>query len=183
MIKKNVAASSEPFLLHFLRFGAVYLFLLACLLLDLQLAPFFYEFTIQATFILPAIYYLGVFRPAFIPPWLLFLMGLLQDLLTGLPLGIRSLLFITVYSLAKYQRIYFAGQSFMILWAGYIVLTGILGCGTYLLLSLLLWHLLPVYDFMFEILLMITIFPLMLPFLGLLNKMLPPMGSKSKSLN
>lgn len=171
-------------MLDTLRFGACYLCLLLFFLIDLQIVPFFFEFdlNLQATFTLPAIYYWAIFRPRLFPAWFLFLLSLLKDLLTGLPVGLSGLMLIGVYSLASHQRNYLSGQSFMMMWIGYAVISAGLVMLLYVLLSLFKLQLLMLEPFLVEGGFMILIFPVILPVLGLLHKILPLASTQGASL-
>lgn len=74
--------------------------------------------------ILIAIYYWAVYRPDLLPFWMVFLIGLLQDLLSGDALGVSSLVFLAVYGAVVAQRRFFISRSFMMIWAGFIVVAG-----------------------------------------------------------
>lgn len=65
---------------------------------------------------LTAIYYWAVFRPDLLPVWLVFLLGLLQDLLTGMPLGVSVLAMVAMHLFVSSQRRIFVNASFLMLW-------------------------------------------------------------------
>ncbi|MCL2469866.1 MAG: rod shape-determining protein MreD [Alphaproteobacteria bacterium] len=78
---------------------------------------------IAPTFGLAAIYYWAVYRPDLLRPSSVFVLGLLNDAVNDMPLGLSGLLFLGVYQLAVTYRRFFAGQHFLMLWLGFAVLS------------------------------------------------------------
>jgi rod shape-determining protein MreD len=68
-----------------------------------------------------AVYHWTIFRPDLMPVYAVFLIGLMQDLLSGGPLGVNALVFLTVYGVVLWQRRFFVGKSFMITWLGFAI--------------------------------------------------------------
>jgi rod shape-determining protein MreD len=68
---------------------------------------------------LMAVYHWTVYRPDVMPPWAIFLVGLMHDALTGVPLGTSGLVLLMVYGVMLTQRDFFVGKSFAILWMGF----------------------------------------------------------------
>jgi len=74
---------------------------------------------------LMAVYHWTVFRPELLPAAAVFVIGLLQDILSGTPIGIHALVFLIVYGVVISQRRFLAGKSFAVVWLGFsIVATG-----------------------------------------------------------
>ena len=71
--------------------------------------------------ILIAIYYWSVYRPDLMPYWMVFMIGLLQDLLGGDALGVSSMIFLAVYGAVVAQRRFFMSRSFVMIWAGFVM--------------------------------------------------------------
>ncbi|HVP84013.1 MAG TPA: rod shape-determining protein MreD [Rhizomicrobium sp.] len=57
------------------------------------------------------VYFWSLVRPDLMPPWAAFVLGLLQDLLSGMPPGVWAASFIAAYALVDRQRDSFAGLS------------------------------------------------------------------------
>lgn len=57
------------------------------------------------------VYFWCVVRPDLMPPWAAFALGLLQDLLSGMPPGVWAASFIAAYAIVDRQRDNFAGLS------------------------------------------------------------------------
>ena len=68
---------------------------------------------------LAAIYYWSLSRPGLLPPSAAFLLGLVQDLLTGGPPGSTALVLVIVQWVLRGQQRYLANRSFPLLWAGF----------------------------------------------------------------
>lgn len=64
-----------------------------------------------------AVYYWVIHRPDLMPAWAVFLIGLLQDLLGGGPLGVGVFVLLVVHAAVVSQRRLFTSASFMLMWA------------------------------------------------------------------
>tara|TARA_Y100001960_G_scaffold258891_1_gene278535 strand:- start:2049 stop:2567 length:519 start_codon:yes stop_codon:yes gene_type:complete len=72
-------------------------------------------------FALMAVYHWSIYRPELLPAPAVFVLGLLQDGLTGGPLGLFALILIIVCGLASMQRRTFLGKSFQVEWFGFLL--------------------------------------------------------------
>lgn len=88
---------------------------------------------------LMSIYHWAIYRPNLMPFSAVFAIGLLHDLLSGAPVGLFAIVFLTVYGLALTQRRFIAGKSFLIYWFGFAIVAAIGALESWLLVSL--WHL------------------------------------------
>jgi rod shape-determining protein MreD len=95
--------------------------MLGVLLVLLSTIPFYIPGygTMAANLVLMAVFYWAVHRPDLLPPVTVFLIGLLQDILVGMPPGMNVLLLLAVRTLAVSQGRVFRGRSFVILWWGF----------------------------------------------------------------
>lgn len=73
---------------------------------------------------LPGVFFWTVFRPAAMPAPVVFLLGLLQDLLGFAPLGVGVLSLLLVHALALRWRGWLARQSFLAVWLVFCVFAG-----------------------------------------------------------
>jgi len=73
-------------------------------------------FTAMATF------YWAVFRPDLQPASALFLIGVLQDILTGTPLGLTAVSLLLLHALALSQRRALVTKPFLLTWVGFMVI-------------------------------------------------------------
>lgn len=70
---------------------------------------------------LVAVYIFSLQRPDLMPHWLAFLVGLLQDLLSGGPLGLNALVLLAVQGFCSTQRRFLVGRPFALLWAAFVL--------------------------------------------------------------
>jgi rod shape-determining protein MreD len=80
----------------------------------------------QVSFVIPtlalmAVYYWGLHRADILPAPAIFLIGILQDILSGGPLGVNTLIFLAVYGICVSQGRFFYGKSFLVVWWGFMV--------------------------------------------------------------
>jgi rod shape-determining protein MreD len=74
---------------------------------------------VTPNFVLMSIYYWTIYRPDHLPYLVVFLVGLLVDLLTFGPLGLTPFALLIVRATVLRQRRFFVGKSFPILWWGF----------------------------------------------------------------
>lgn len=92
---------------------------------------------------LPSVFFWTVFRPAAMPPPVVFLLGLLQDLLSFGPPGIGVLTLLIVHAVALRVRDWLVKQSFLLVWVVFCLFAvGAAGLG-WGLHALLGWQLPP----------------------------------------
>ena len=72
-----------------------------------------------------AVYQWSVYRPELMPPIAVFIIGLVYDVLSGTPVGVSALVFLSVYGVVCYQRRFFSAKSFLVVWFGF----GVVGFG------------------------------------------------------
>ncbi len=115
---------------------------------------------IVPAFALMSIYLWAIYRPNLLPLSAVFTLGLLYDLLTGAPVGLFAVVFLTVYGVALTQRRFIAGKSFFIYWFGFAIIGFGAAIESWALASL--WHLtlLDTQAVFFQYLVSLGIFPL-----------------------
>ncbi len=107
------------------------------------------------------VYYWSIYRPDLMPPALAFGLGLLNDVIAGLPLGVSSLIYLLAQGMTASQRRFFHGKPFRIAWWGFgLVSAGALAV-QWLLMSVLLGHTLEPRAVMFEFLMTLFFYPLL----------------------
>jgi rod shape-determining protein MreD len=84
-----------------------------------------------------AIYYWTVFRPDLMPMLVLFGIGIVNDALSGAPLGVSSLVFLVLQVAVLSQRRYLIGQPFWMLWSGFALIVPPAALFQWLVLSVL----------------------------------------------
>ena len=109
---------------------------------------------------LMGVYYWAIHRPDLFRPGMAFLIGLLNDALHLLPLGLSALIFVGAHQLVFSQRRFFAGHSFFMMWWGF-ALTVLLALFTeWSFLSVIRWEMIPFLPVFLQVVLAIVIFPL-----------------------
>ena len=109
--------------------------------------------------VLISIYHWAIYRPNLLPIFAVFILGLLQDLLLGTPVGLYILVFLTVYGVVLSQRRFFVSKSFTVYWFGFAVISMLASIESYFLGSI--WNVI-LLDFnaaTFQYLILLGIFP------------------------
>ncbi|MHC8510112.1 MAG: rod shape-determining protein MreD [Rhodospirillales bacterium] len=109
---------------------------------------------------LAGVYHWAINRPELLPAWAVFLTGVLQDTLSGAPMGLYTLLFLGVYGGALSQRRFFAGKAFIVIWVGFALAAGLAALLAWLLSAMLHGRLLDPAPVLFQFLLTISVYPL-----------------------
>lgn len=68
---------------------------------------------------LAGVYFWAVFRPELLPPYAVFGIGVSHDLVSGGPVGLWALTYLTVYAVALSQRGFLFTAPFIGLWLGF----------------------------------------------------------------
>lgn len=95
----------------------VYAFLGVLFLLNLTALPVPHAGLIKPHLVLMAVYYWAIFRPTLIPTWLCFVVGILLDILSGMPPGLQAFILVIVQSLVRDQRKFLMAQLYISVWA------------------------------------------------------------------
>ena len=72
---------------------------------------------------LMAVYYWALHRPSLLPAVAVFVIGLLQDFLSGGPIGLSAGTLILVFAIAVSQARFFYGKSFLVVWWGFMMVS------------------------------------------------------------
>ena len=75
-------------------------------------------------FVLMAVYHWTIYRPDLLRPFALFLVGITQDLLAGVPPGVTALVLLLTRSVVLSYRRHFVNRLFPFVWTGFTILTG-----------------------------------------------------------
>ncbi|MBI1206325.1 MAG: rod shape-determining protein MreD [Azospirillum sp.] len=108
---------------------------------------------------LMSVYYWAIHRPDLLRPSVAFAIGLLNDLLSGDPLGLSALVLVLVLLVVISQRGFFLANSFLLLWWGFTLI--VLGAAVvrWTVISLLLGDVVPADAPLFQALLTLALFP------------------------
>ncbi|MFB0952511.1 MAG: rod shape-determining protein MreD [Rhodospirillales bacterium] len=101
-------------------------FALTFMLIVINAIPFHIPSFAQVTPLLPliGIYFWAVYRPDLMPAATVFLIGILHDFVSGLPVGVSAFIFLVVLGATLAQRSFFFGKSFVIVWFGFMMVAG-----------------------------------------------------------
>ncbi len=111
-------------------------------------------------FTLMATYHWTIYRPDLLPAPLLFLIGTMQDLLSGGLPGETAVTLLLARAIVRHHRRYFVDRPFPIIWAGFTLLTGGAVLFSWALHSLLDGELLDLRGPVLRAVLTISVFPI-----------------------
>jgi rod shape-determining protein MreD len=168
---------NEPFLRVIGRLGLSLLALFTLFILSAVpfKIPHFGE--IRPLFMLMAVYYWTVVRPAPLPSLFIFITGLFLDLLAAYPLGMNALLLVIAQWVTGVQRKFLMGQSFLVVWAGFFLLAGAAGFVQWAFFSLFSTSLVSATPMLASVVLSAFLFPLMALALYIIHKALTDQGA------
>lgn len=110
---------------------------------------------------LMAVYYWTVFRPDLMPRLAVFGIGLLQDALAGLPLGVNALVLLLLHAVVISQRRFLIGKPFWVFWWGFLLVAPAAAGLTWAIMSILRGALIAPGAAVFHLLLTIVAFPIL----------------------
>lgn len=119
------------------------------------------------------VYYWCVYRPHVAPAWFLFVIGILRDSIAGAPLGIHALTNLLVRALVIFRRDAYFKQPFVILWQGFAMFAAVALLCKWVLFSFVYGNFLSVNMAFMQLLLSISIYPLVHYIFHLIYAMLP----------
>lgn len=136
-------------------------FLTALVLLLLSLIPFHFPgyASIVPMLTLTVVYYWGLYRSDLLPATAVFFIGLLQDLLSGAPIGLNTGILLLVYGVVVSERRYFLHESFSIAWISFMVVAAGASALQWAALSLLDWTIHDPSPGIFQYFLTIALYP------------------------
>jgi rod shape-determining protein MreD len=137
--------------------------LMVLILVLISLAPFNFPGSAQLMppLALMAIFHWGIFRPDLLPGPLVFVLGLLQDILSGGPLGMWAAVFLIVHAVMAVQRRFFLGKKFVVEWLGFGLVATVVFLAIWLLGSAYVGDLVDPGLMLVQMVLTITFYPVM----------------------
>lgn len=106
-----------------------------------------------------AVYYWSIYRPDLLPMAAVFGVGLFQDALAGMPLGLTALVLILVQYVVIAQRRFFHSKTFLVEWWGFLLVAPGAALVSWLLASLYFGVLVAPRPLGFQLLLSIALYP------------------------
>ncbi len=98
---------------------------------------------LQTASVLACVFFWSVFRPDSMPPAIVFLLGLLADLLGLAPIGSMALVLLIVHGVAFRSRHVLVAQGFLLVWLAFVGVAAGAAALTWALTCLLTLRLLP----------------------------------------
>ena len=114
---------------------------------------------LQACVALSCVFFWSLFRPASMPPPLVFLLGLLTDLLGFAPPGIGVLSLLLLHGIAVRWGRFLVRQGFVTVWLSFMFLSAAAAALQWALTSLLVFRLLPPAPGIFQAVLAAGLYP------------------------
>ncbi len=121
---------------------------------------------LQCSLALGCVFFWSLFRPASMPPLLVFGLGMLADLLGFGPLGISVVVLLIVHGLAMLWRHDLPRQSFLMVWLVFVIVGAGAATLQWALTSLLTFQILPASPAFFQATLSAGLYPLLAVALG-----------------
>ncbi len=83
-----------------------------------------------------AVYFWSLLRPVLVPPWFLFVLGLIMDALAGQPFGLHPMIYLLLYFMAMQGGSHFSRRTIWVYWAGFAGFSLLAWIAYWLMLSL-----------------------------------------------
>lgn len=109
-------------------------------------------------------------RPLLVPFWAVFLLGLIEDIISVGPLGLTSILLLIVVAALHDQRKFFLNRAFALSWAGFAILSVLAYVVTWLLTSFHEMSAMPPLPLLAQVATTVLVFPLFAWLFGYLDK-------------
>lgn len=116
------------------------------------------------------IYYWSVFKPGMMPVAVVFILGVMQDILLGSPIGLMPFLFIIVQQFVFFQGRQFLERDFIFNWVVFVMLVMGYGFLYWAITSLYYKTMLSYIDISGQVFLTIAFYPIITGLLGLIRK-------------
>lgn len=127
-------------------------------------------------FLLMAVYYWAIYRPTVMPALYTFFLGVVMDLLAGLPIGLSALILLALQAVVQRSRLFLMGQPYIMVWLGFALMAVANAAALWLVTSLFSMTPAPLPAFtqaMIAAFLSVLIFPLASIILHWVHKLLP----------
>lgn len=149
---------------------------IGCVLLSFVPLSAIFNADVAPAFGLMAVYYWAVQRPDVFPPYAVFTVGLLYDLLSAGPLGLWALVYVVIYGVVLTQRLLFVGRAFTLFWLGFLVVALVAGLFAWGLASLYFAQLMSPLPVLTQMAATVALFPLFAKLFELLQERLLAQG-------
>lgn len=116
------------------------------------------------------VFFWSVYGPDYLPPFVVFIIGILQDLLVGGPIGLWAAVYLATQYIVMSQRSYFLGREQKVVWLGFAFAAAGAGIILWLVMCLMSGAVLPVAYPALQLLTTVLIYPLFGSLFGALHR-------------
>lgn len=116
---------------------------------------------LMPAFTLAAIFFWTLFRPASVPPPLVFVIGLLADILGEMPLGSSVLVLLLTQLLVTRSRRFLPQKGFLFVWLVFVAVAAVAAALQWALACLMDWAIYPPIAALFQFLLSAGLYPML----------------------
>ena len=109
---------------------------------------------------LVVVFFWSIYGPSYMPAASIFIMGLLQDLLMGGPLGLWPAVYLSTQYIVLSQRSYFIGREQKVVWIGFTFAAAGAALVLWLVMSLMSGALLPLGPLVYQMVATVALYPL-----------------------
>ncbi len=128
---------------------------------------------VMPVFTLMSIYYWTLARPDLMAAPFIFLIGLFQDSLSGAPMGLSAMVFLSGHYFVISQRRLLAGQAFALTWFGFSVLAIMASTFAWIIVCVFYTRLVPIGPSAVQAFLTIVLYPPVASVLSQVHRLLP----------
>ena len=115
---------------------------------------------ITPAFTLIAVFFWSIYQPHRLPYWVTFLIGVLQDLLLGMPIGQGALGLLLIQGLVVSQRRFFIAKPFLVVWWGFAMVAPLGAAIAWAIASIARDAVIPVLPVFVQTLITVLLYPL-----------------------
>jgi len=116
---------------------------------------------VTPAFAFASVYFWTLHNPELLPAPAVFAVGMLQDILSGVPLGLNAFTMLLAYGVIISQRRFFFGRSFTMLWWGFVAMAFLTAAMQWSIVSMLAGRMLSVAPIAIEQLTAAALYPVL----------------------
>ena len=98
------------------RFAAVYMLVAIFFIGEIITLPAPFDGFTSVPFLIITVFFWAAYRHGFLPPLVVFTIGLLADIITGAPIGVGAIILVLLHWAISTQRAFITAQSFAMVW-------------------------------------------------------------------
>ena len=117
-----------------------------------------------------SIYFWSVHRPDLTSLTCHFLIGLFQDIVVGTPIGFSAAIFVGIHAAVHYQRRFFYGRTFIVLWASFSLLMFAVSMLSFMIMGLYNLSFVPFSPVFLQFFLTVAFYPLLIRILQWISR-------------